>query len=261
MKAASGGGNTAIAVRGANSAAFITQRKVPVSGFAVYFFSGYYHIVLVNNSQDRLIDPTSLTNIFRITDSVGVLMLGLMRKCFPALYFNVVSLICCGYTADIRAQVERVRYEANEFKFNNGYAMPVHVLAKRVADICQVYTQEASSRALACMMILIGVDDEKGAQVFKVDPAGLFLPYKAVATGKSEAEAMNFLEKRAAEFPTLDENGTIELAISAMQYVLATDFKSTEIEVASIARGSKFRVLAEAEIEERLNAISERSDV
>lgn len=30
--------------------------------------------------QDRLIDPSSLTNIFRITDTVGVLMLGLLRK-------------------------------------------------------------------------------------------------------------------------------------------------------------------------------------
>lgn len=30
-----------------------------------------------------------------------------------------------------------------------------------------------------------GVDDEKGAQVFKVDPAGHYLPYKAVATGKA----------------------------------------------------------------------------
>jgi 20S proteasome alpha/beta subunit len=43
--------------------------------------------------------------------------------------------------ADIRAQVERIRYEANEFKFNNGYSMPVHALSQRVADICQVYTQ------------------------------------------------------------------------------------------------------------------------
>lgn len=39
---------------------------------------------------------------------------------------------------DIRAQVERIRMEANEFRFNNGYAMPVHVLSKRIADICQV---------------------------------------------------------------------------------------------------------------------------
>ena len=59
-----------------------------------------------------------------------------------------------------------------------------------------MYTQEASNRALACVMLLIGFDDEKGAQVFKVDPAGHYLPYKAVATGKAEAEAMNFLEKK-----------------------------------------------------------------
>lgn len=138
--------------------------------------------------------------------------------------------------------------------------MPVHVLARRIADICQVYTQEASSRALACVMLLIGVDDEKGAQVLKVDPAGHFLPYKAVATGKAEPEAMNFLEKRVEELDGLDEKGAIEIAISAMQYVLSTDFKSTEIEVGVVSKGSKFRLLGEGEIEERLNAISERSD-
>jgi 20S proteasome alpha/beta subunit len=106
----------------------------------------------------------------------------------------------------------------------------------------------------------LGVDDEKGAQVFKVDPAGHYLPYKAVATGKAEPEAMNFLEKKVDTLSTLSENDTIELAISAMQYVLSTDFKSTEIEVGLVSVGSKFRVLKEDEIEERLNAIAEKSD-
>jgi 20S proteasome subunit alpha 1 len=32
-------------------------------------------------------------------------------------------------------------------------------------------------------MLLIGADEEKGAQVYKVDPAGHFLPYKATSTG------------------------------------------------------------------------------
>lgn len=138
--------------------------------------------------------------------------------------------------------------------------MPVHALAKRIADICQVYTQEASSRALACMMLLIGIDDEKGAQVFKVDPAGHYLPYKASATGKYEADAMNYLEKKVSELELLDENGTIEMAIMTMQYVLSTDFKNTEIEVGVITQDSKFRKLTEEQIDERLNAISEKSD-
>ena len=138
--------------------------------------------------------------------------------------------------------------------------MPVHVLARRIADLCQVHTQEASNRAMACVMLLIGVDDEKGAQVYKVDPAGHYLPYKAVATGKSEQEAMNFLEKRVADLATLDENATIEMAIMSMQYVLSTDFKGSEIEVGVVTAGSKLRFLKEEEIEMRLNAISEKSD-
>jgi 20S proteasome alpha/beta subunit len=40
--------------------------------------------------------------------------------------------------------------------------MPAHVLTTRIADICQVYTQEASSRAMAAVILLIGFDDEKG---------------------------------------------------------------------------------------------------
>jgi 20S proteasome subunit alpha 1 len=177
------------------------------------------------------------------------------------LYLPSSSVLCSPPSADIRSQVERLRYEANDFKFNNGYPMPVHALAQRIADLCQVYTQEASHRSMACVMLLIGVDDEKGPQVFKVDPAGHYLPYKAVATGKSEQEAMNFLEKRVTELGELDESATIEMAISAMQYVLSTDFKSTEIEVAVVSRGKKLHKLGEDEIEERLNAISERSDL
>jgi 20S proteasome subunit alpha 1 len=197
-------------------------------------------VYVVDVTQDKLIDPASLTCIYRITDSVGCLMLGI--------------------PSDVRAQVERLRMEANEFEFKNGYAMPVHVLARRIADICQVYTQEASARALACIMLLIGAENEKGAQVFKVDPAGHFLPYKGVSTGKYEPEAMNYLEKKVNELELMDENTTVEMAISAMQHVLSSDFKGTEIEVAVVSVGSKFRVLSEAQIEERINAISERSD-
>ena len=58
------------------------------------------------------------------------------------------------------------------------------------------------------------MDDEKGAQVFKVDPAGHYLPYKAVATGKAEQEAMNFLEKRVDTLNSLSENDIIKRRIS-----------------------------------------------
>lgn len=72
---------------------------------------------------------------------------------------------------------------------------------------------------------------------------------------------MNFLEKKVGEFSSLDTNGTIEMAMTAMQYVLSTDFKSTEIEVGIISSDEKFRILSDEEIEARLTSISENSDL
>lgn len=49
-----------------------------------------------------------------------------------------------GSIADARASVNRARGEAAEFRYKNGYEMPCDVLAKRLANISQVYTQRVS---------------------------------------------------------------------------------------------------------------------
>jgi 20S proteasome subunit alpha 1 len=46
-----------------------------------------------------------------------------------------------GSIADARASVSRARGEAAEFRYKYGYEMPCDVLAKRIANISQVYTQ------------------------------------------------------------------------------------------------------------------------
>ena len=81
-----------------------------------------------------------------------------------------------------------------------------------------------------------------------------------IIIGKLEAEASNYLEKRVSELPTMDEANTIENTILAMQYILSTDFKSSEIEIGVISINGKFRVLSEEEIEERLTAITLKAD-
>ena len=53
-----------------------------------------------------------------------------------------------GSIADARASVMRARGEAAEFRYKYGYEMPCDVLAKRVANISQVYTQRVRSPAI-----------------------------------------------------------------------------------------------------------------
>jgi 20S proteasome subunit alpha 1 len=52
-----------------------------------------------------------------------------------------------GSIADARASVDRARGEAAEFRYKFGYEMPCDVLAKRLANINQVYTQRVGFSA------------------------------------------------------------------------------------------------------------------
>eukprot|EP00531_Pseudo-nitzschia_arenysensis_P007810 CAMPEP_0116130820 /NCGR_PEP_ID=MMETSP0329-20121206/8679_1 /TAXON_ID=697910 /ORGANISM="Pseudo-nitzschia arenysensis, Strain B593" /LENGTH=245 /DNA_ID=CAMNT_0003625215 /DNA_START=109 /DNA_END=846 /DNA_ORIENTATION=+ len=216
---AANSGLTGVAVRGKDSVCVVTQKKVP----------------------DRLMEPSSVTHLFKLTQKIGVCVTGPM--------------------ADSKSMVQRARYEAGKWAFDNGYPMPVSVLSRRMADLAQVNTQAASSRPLACIGLFVGVDDEKGPQVFKVDCAGHYLPFFAAASGPKEQEAMNFLEKRATEMKEYDQDQVIRCAITCLGHVLGSDFKGSEIEVGSVQGPSgKFEVLAEDEIEEHLNAIADDAD-
>ena len=74
--------------------------------------------------QDKLIDPSSVSYVYKLSPSVGCVMTGSI--------------------ADARASVNRARGEAAEFRYKFGYEMPCDVLAKRLANISQVYTQRVS---------------------------------------------------------------------------------------------------------------------
>lgn len=198
-------------------------------------------VVTQKKVPDRLMEPSCVTHLFPLTAKVG----------------------CCvtGAMADSKAMVQRARYEAGQWSFDNGYDIPVSVLARRMADLAQVNTQAASMRPLACIGLFIGVDDEKGPQVFKVDCGGHYLPYFAAASGPKEQEAMNFLEKRVKEMKEYNSDQVIRTAITCLGHVLGSDFRGTEIEVASVVgKTGKFHALTEEEIESHLNAIADDAD-
>ncbi|ANB13354.1 proteasome core particle subunit alpha 1 [Sugiyamaella lignohabitans] len=140
--------------------------------------------------------------------------------------------------------------------------MPCDVLAKRLANINQIYTQRAYMRPLGVAITLISVDDELGPSLYKCDPAGYFVGYKATSTGPKQQEAMNYLEKKLKkkEHAPGDWKQVVELAITTLSNVLAVDFRKNDIEigVVGIDGSDKFRKLTVDEIDERLVAIAEQ---
>lgn len=226
-------GVSAIGVRAADGVVLVCQKKV----------------------ADKLVDPSAVTHMHAITPYIGCVSTGL--------------------AADAKAQVTRTRMEAAQFKYKNGYDVPVSYLAKRVADVGQVYTQHAFMRALGVVSLFCAMDDEDGPQLFKCDPAGHYLGYKACAAGAKEQEANNFLEKRmrtaeekakeaaagttSAAAGGMEMSKAIETAIIALQTVVGSDLKPTDLEVGVVTRSEpRWRQLTEQEIDQQLAAISDR---
>jgi len=77
-------------------------------------------------------------------------------------------------------------------------------------------------------MIMIGVDDELGPQVYKADPAGYYCGYKATAAGVKQTEASNYLEKRIKKKQDYDEDETIEVLLSALLLCLRCQQQAVE---------------------------------
>jgi len=124
-------------------------------------------------------------------------------------------------------------------------------------------------RPLGVATTLISVDSEYGPQLYKCDPAGYYVGYKATASGPKAQEALNFLEKKLKnkEHAEGSWDEVVELAITALSTVLSVDFKKNEIEIGIVGgprtdgkegTDAQFRALSEEEIDERLQAIAEK---
>lgn len=112
-----------------------------------------------------------------------------------------------------------MRQKAADYRLNHGYDIPINVLAQKVGETCQLYTQHAYMRPLCVVSLLFSFDDEKGPQLFKIDPAGHYMGYKGTATGEKEQSATNNLEREFKKNSSLSTDEAVRVAIQSLQNV------------------------------------------
>lgn len=201
-------------------------------------------LILQKKIPDKLLDAKTVLYMFRITPSIG--------------------MVATGSIADARSQALRARAEATEFRYKYGYEMPVALLAKRMSNLSQLYTQRAYMRPLGVALTFCQVDTEegeagRGPEIMKCDPAGYYTSVSACATGPKQQEATTYLEKKFKKTQHVkgDWKATVEFAIIALSLVMGTEFHKNDIEV-GVATADGFKILGPDEIDERLVAIAEQ---
>lgn len=119
-------------------------------------------------------------------------------------------------------------------------------------------------RPLGTALTLIAIDDERGPQVYKCDPAGHYVGYIAAGTGAKATDVVNHLEKtlkKADQQQYLGETAedTLQLAVSTLASVLGQEFKASELEIGIVTKENpQFAVLTAEQIDAVLTLIAEK---
>ncbi|MFH2112367.1 MAG: archaeal proteasome endopeptidase complex subunit alpha [Candidatus Bathyarchaeota archaeon] len=158
---------------------------------------------------------------------------------------HVASAIA-GLSSDARVLIEQARVYCQSNKLLYDEPLDIEVLARRLGDLAQVYTQHAGVRPFGVSMILAGVD-ATGSKVLTTDPSGAYRGFKATAVGRKSEEANKLLEDKYVDGMSLDE--AAKLAVDAVKVASDMEVTAKNVKVAAIYSDTlAFRRLSEEEV-------------
>ncbi len=174
----------------------------------------------------RLIEAESIEKIFQIDDHIGVATSGLV--------------------ADARALVDRARVEAQVNMVSYDEPIGVEVIAKKICDHKQTYTQYGGVRPYGTALLIAGVDDSR-PRLFESDPSGALLEYKATAIGAGRNAFMEIFEADYSD--DMDIDAAIMLGMKALYTSTEGKLDASTLELGVVTlEDRRFRKLEASEV-------------
>lgn len=156
-----------------------------------------------------------------------------------------VTAASSGLVADARKLVEFARLECQRHHLTYDEFIPVELLAKRVGDHIQFYTQFGGVRPYGVSLLIAGVSDDQ-PHLFETDPSGALFEYKATAIGSGKKAVEELLEKEYKD--DMNEEESIKLALKALKK--STEDKLTEnvVDAAYVSTTSQCKIYTKEQI-------------
>lgn len=178
----------------------------------------------------RLVEADSIEKIFQIDENIGA--------------------STCGLVADARVLVDRARVEAQSNRLLYNEPIDIEILAKKICDFKQLYTQHGGVRPFGLALLIAGVNGDK-PRLFETDPSGALMEYKATAIGSGRNTAMEIFEAKYKD--GLSREDAIEMALGIMYEVTERKLSESTIEMALIELpGKEFRKLSPEEVKDHV---------
>jgi len=161
----------------------------------------------------KLLIPDSVEKIFKIDDHIAIATSGLV--------------------ADSRVLVDRARLECQINKLTYDEPMGVEMLAKRISDHKQQYTQYGGVRPYGAALLIAGVDNGV-ARLFETDPSGALMEYLATSIGEGRDTVLKILEERIDPEKKTSLEDSIFLGLECLYEIAKDKLNADTIEIGYI---------------------------
>jgi 20S proteasome subunit alpha 1 len=191
--------------------------------------------IIDNKNIELLNDQYNISNYFFINDNIGC--------------------ICSGLPGDILMFNQSAIEEASEYFNKFRQNISIEYLTKKISEKNQINTQYSYTRPLGVKSIILGIENEIGPKVYKLDSSGYFNSHLVCAIGEKEHEINKYVLKKSKyyisnNFPHLI---TVANSILLLQRVLKNDIKSTDLKIiVSTIKRKQIKTLTQSEIDRYL---------
>jgi 20S proteasome subunit alpha 3 len=170
---------------------------------------------------------------------------------------NVIGGVA-GLTADANSLVNYARTAAQKHLLSYNEDIPVELLAQRMCDLKQGYTQFGGLRPFGVSLLYAGYDPHYEFQLYHSDPSGNYSGWKATCIGANIGTAQSLLKQEYKDDITVKD--AISLVLKTMSKTMdSTTLGSEKLEFAVLTldpktKKPKAKIYKPAEIDKLLTS-------